>query len=101
MRKTSLAQLFNGRGKFIKTVRLNIPKVKRIHEEHSKKREKIQRKHAKKQHKTRKILNKYSRREKRRVEDYLHKISSIIVSEAVKYNAKIVMKNLKVHMKLS
>jgi len=43
----------------------------------------------------RKILKKYSGREKRRVEDYLHKISSIIVAEAVKYNAKIVMENLK------
>jgi len=44
MRKTSLAQLFGGRGKFIKTVRLNISKVKRIHKEHLKKREKIQKK---------------------------------------------------------
>ncbi|MCD6502874.1 MAG: IS200/IS605 family accessory protein TnpB-related protein [Euryarchaeota archaeon] len=43
----------------------------------------------------RKILKKYSRRKKRRVEDYLHKVSSIIVSEAVKYNAKIVMEDLK------
>ncbi|MHA1581209.1 MAG: IS200/IS605 family accessory protein TnpB-related protein [Candidatus Baldrarchaeia archaeon] len=45
--------------------------------------------------KMRKFLKKYSGREKRRVEDYLHKVSSIIVSEAVKYNAKIVMENLK------
>jgi len=79
----------------IKTVRLDIYKVKRIHDEHSKKREKIQKKLAKKPHKMRKILKKYSGREKRRVEDYLHKISSIIVSEAVKCNAKIVMENLK------
>ncbi len=87
--------IFDEKGDVIKTVRLDIYKVKRIHDEHSKKREKIQKKLAKKPHKMRKILKKYSGREKRRVEDYLHKISSIIVSDAVKYNAKIVMENLK------
>ena len=87
--------LFDERGEVIKTVRLDIYKVKRIHDEHSKKRGKIQKKLAKKPLKMRKILRKYSRREKRRVEDYLHKVSSIIVSEAVKYNAKIVMENLR------
>jgi len=87
--------IFNEGGEVVKIVRLDIYKVKRIHDEHSKKREKIQKKLAKKPHKMRKILKKYSGREKRRVEDYLHKISSIIVSEAVKYNAKIVMENLK------
>ncbi|MHC1600114.1 MAG: RNA-guided endonuclease InsQ/TnpB family protein [Candidatus Methanospirareceae archaeon] len=87
--------IFDEKGDVIKTVRLDIYKVKRIHDEHSKKREKIQKKLAKKPHKMRKILKKYSRREKRRIEDYLHKISSIIVSEAVKYNAKIVMEDLK------
>ena len=76
-------------------MRLDIYKVKIIHDEHSKKRGKIQKKLAKNPLKMRKILRKYSGREKRRVEDYLHKISSIIVSEAVKYNAKIVMENLK------
>jgi len=87
--------LFDEGGEVIKTVRLDIYKVKRIHDEHSKKREKIQKKLVKKPLKMRKILRKYSGREKRRVEDYLHKISSIIVSEAVKYNAKIVMENLR------
>ena len=87
--------IFNEGGEVVKTVRLDIYKVKRIHDEHSKKREKIQKKLAKKPHRMRKILKKYSGREKRRVEDYLHKISSIIVSDAVKYNAKIVMEGLK------
>ncbi len=87
--------IFNEGGEVVKTVRLDIYKVKRIHDEHSKKREKIQKKLAKKPHRMRKILKKYSGREKRRVEDYLHKVSSIIVSEAVKYNAKIVMEDLK------
>jgi len=87
--------IFNERGEVIKTVRLDIYKVKRIHDEHSKKREKIQKKLAKKPHKMRKILKKYSGREKRRVEDYLHKVSAIIVSEAKKYKVKIVMENLK------
>jgi putative transposase len=87
--------IFDERGDVIKTVRLDVYKVKRIHDEHSKKREKIQKKLAKKPHKIRKILKKYSGREKRRVEDYLHKVSAIIVSEAVRYNAKIVMENLK------
>jgi len=59
------------------------------------KEKRFRKKLAKKPHKIGKILKKYSRREKRRVEDYLHKISSIIVSEAVKYNAKIVMEDLK------
>ncbi len=87
--------IFNEGGEIIKTVRLDIYKVKRIHDEHSKKREKIQKKLAKKPHRMRKILKKYSGREKRRVGDYLHKISGIIVSDAVKYNAKIVMEDLK------
>jgi len=87
--------IFDERGDVIKTVRLDIYKIKRMHDEHSKKREKIQKKLAKKPMKMRKILRKYSGREKRRAEDYLHKVSSIIVSEAVKYNAKIVMENLK------
>jgi len=87
--------LFDEGGEVIKTVRLDIYKVKRIHDEHSKKREKIQKKLTKKPMKMRKILRKYSGREKRRVEDYLHKVSSMITSEAVKYNAKIVMENLK------
>ncbi len=86
--------LFDEGGEVIKTVRLDIYKVKRIHDEHSKKREDSE-KLAKKPMKMRKILRKYSGREKRRVGDYLHKISSIIVSEAVKYNAKIVMENLR------
>ena len=43
----------------------------------------------------RKILKKYSGREKRRVEDFLHKVSAIIISEALKYNTKIIMENLK------
>ena len=79
----------------IKTVKLDIYKVKRIHDEHSKKREKIQKKLARKPLKMRKILRKYSGREKRRIEDYLHKVSAIIVSEAKRYNAKVVMENLK------
>ena len=87
--------IFDEKGDVIKTVRLDIYKVKRIHDEHSKKREKIQKKLTKKPIKMRKILKKYSGREKRRIEDYLHKVSAIIVSEAVKYNAKIVMENLK------
>ena len=87
--------IFNENGEVIKTVRLDIYKVKRNHDEHSKKREKIQRKHAKKPQKTREILRKYSGREKRRIEDYLHKISAIIVSEAIRYKAKIVMENLR------
>ena len=87
--------VFNENGEVIKTVRLDIYKVKRIHDEHSKKREKIQRKFAKKPHKMGKILKKYSGRERRRIEDILHKVSAIIVREAVKYNAKIVMENLK------
>jgi len=87
--------IFNENGEVIKTVRLDIYKVKRIHDEHSKKREKIQRKLAKKPHKMGKILKKYSGRERRRIEDFLHKVSAIIVREAVKYNAKIVMENLK------
>jgi len=87
--------IFNKNGEVIKTVRLDIYKVKRIHDEHSKKREKIQKKLAKKPIKMRKILRKYSGREKRRIEDFLHKVSAIIVSEALKYNAKIVMENLK------
>ncbi len=87
--------IFNENGEVIKTVRLDIYKVKRIHDEHSNKRGKIQKKLAKKPIKMRKILKKYSGREKRRVEDYLHKISSIIVTNAVKYNAKLVMEDLK------
>ena len=87
--------IFDEKGEILKTIRLDIYKVKRIHDEHSKKREKIQRKLAKKLYKMRKILKKYSGREKRKVEDYLHKVSAIIVSEAVRYNAKIVMENLK------
>jgi len=87
--------IFNERGEVVNTVRLDIYKVKRIHDEHSKKREKIQEKLAKKPIKKRKILKRYSGREKRRVEDYLHKTSSIIVREAVKYNAKVVIENLK------
>ncbi|HIP58505.1 MAG TPA: hypothetical protein EYH00_04295, partial [Archaeoglobus profundus] len=31
----------------------------------------------------------------KRVKNFLHKVSAIIVSEALKYNAKIVMENLK------
>ena len=87
--------IFDEKGEILKTIRLDIYKVKRIHDEHSKKREKIQRKLAKKLYKMRKILKKYSGREKRRVEDYLHKVSAIIVSKAVRYNARIVMENLK------
>ena len=87
--------IFNNDGEVIKTVRLDIYKVKRIHDEYSKKREKIQKKLAKKPRKMRELLRKHSGREKRRVEDYLHKVSTIIISEAVRYNAKIVMENLK------
>lgn len=87
--------VFNENGEVVKTVRLDIYKVKRIHDEHSKKREKIQRKLAKKPLKMRRILRKYYGREKRRAEDFLHKISTIVVREAVKYNAKIVMEDLR------
>ncbi len=86
--------IFDKDGKVIKTVRLDIYKVKRIHDEYSKKRQKIQKKLAKKPIKMRKILKKYSGREKRRVENFLHKVSKIIVREAEKYNAKIIMENL-------
>jgi len=79
----------------IKTLRLDIYKVKRIHDEYSKKRERIQRKLAKKPLKMRRILTKYSEREKRRVNDLLHKVSCLIVKEADRYNAKIVMEDLK------
>jgi len=87
--------IFDTNGNILKTVRFDIYKVKRIHENFSKKREKIQKKLAKKPLKMRKILRKYSKREKRRVEDYLHKVSMIIVSKAKKYRSKIVMENLK------
>ncbi len=68
--------------------------MKRIHDEYSKKKQKIQKKLAKKPIKMRNILKKYSGREKRRVENFLHKASKIIVREAEKYNAKIIMENL-------
>ena len=87
--------IFDLNGNVIKTIRLDIYKAKRIHDNYSKKREKIQKKLAKKPLKMRKILRKYSGREKRRIEDYLHKVSTIVVSEAKKYNSKIVMENLK------
>lgn len=51
-------------GDVVKTVRLDIYKMKRIHDEYSKKREKIQRKLAKKPRKMREVLRKYSGREK-------------------------------------
>lgn len=76
--------IFDNNGNVIKTVRLDIYKVKRIHDEYSKKREKIQRKLAKKPQKMREVLKKYYGREK---ED-LHKVSAIIISEALKYNTK-------------
>jgi len=87
--------IFDLSGNVLKTVRLDIYKAKRIHDNYSKKREKIQKKLAKKPLKMRKILQKYSGREKRRIEDYLHKVSAIVVSQAKKYNSKIVMENLK------
>ncbi|HIP63204.1 MAG TPA: hypothetical protein EYH04_03715 [Archaeoglobus profundus] len=58
--------IFDNNGNVIKTVRLDIYKVKRIHDEYSKKREKIQRKLAKKPQKMREVLKKYYGREKRR-----------------------------------
>ena len=87
--------IFDLNGNVLKTVRLDIYKAKRIHDNYSKKREKIQKKLVKKPLKMRKILQKYSGKEKRRIEDYLHKVSAIVVSEAEKYNSKIVMENLK------
>ena len=87
--------IFDLSGNVLKTVRLDIYKAKRIHDNYSKKREKIQKKLAKKPLKMKKVLQKYSGREKRRIEDYLHKVSAIIISQAKKYNSKIVMENLK------
>ncbi len=72
--KNVIYSIFDERGEIIKTVRLDIY-VKRMHNEYSKKREKIQKKLAKKPYKMRKILRKYSKREKRRIEDYLRKVS--------------------------
>ncbi|MHA1595140.1 MAG: hypothetical protein ACTSXJ_10670 [Candidatus Baldrarchaeia archaeon] len=40
-------------------------------------------------------MKKYSGREKRRVKDHPHKVSAIIISEAMKRNAKIIMEDLK------
>jgi len=87
--------IFDENGEVIKTIRLDIYKVKRIHDEYSKKREKIQGKLARKPLKMREISRKYSGREKRKIENYLHKISAMIVSEAVRYKAKIVMEDLR------
>ena len=86
--------IFDKDGNIVKTIRLDVYMLKRIHENFSKKREKIQKKLANKPMKLKTLMKKYSGREKRKVEDYLHKISKFLVSEALKYNAKIVMEDL-------
>jgi putative transposase len=86
--------IFDKDGNIVKTIRLDVYMLKRIHENFSKKREKIQKKLANKPMKLKTLMKKYSGREKRKVEDYLHKISKFLVSEALKHNAKIVMEDL-------
>ena len=86
--------IFDKDGNVVKTIRSDVYMLKRIHENFSKKREKIQKKLANKPMKLKTLMKKYSGREKRKVEDYLHKISKFLVSEALKYNAKIVMEDL-------
>ncbi len=93
--KNATYSVFDLHGNILKTVMLDIYVAKRIHDNYSKKREKIQKKLSKKPLKMRKVLQKYSGREKRRIEDYLHKVSSIIISEAKIHSAKIVMEDLK------
>ncbi|AAB98747.1 TPA: IS200/IS605 family element transposase accessory protein TnpB [Methanocaldococcus jannaschii] len=86
--------IFDKDGNVIKTTRLDVYKLKRIHENFSKKREKIQKKLSNKPMKLKTLMEKYSGREKRKVEDYLHKISKFLISEALKYNVKILMEDL-------
>ena len=87
--------VFDRNGNIIKSVRLDIYKVKRIHENYSRKRQKIQEKLAKKPKKLKEVMHKYSGRERRKIEDYLHKVSVFIVREATRYNAEIIMEDLK------
>jgi len=79
----------------IKTVRLDIYKVKRIHDEHSKKRQRIQEKLSKKPKVMKKVLIKYKGREKRRIENLLHCASKFILRDALKFSSEIVLENLK------
>ncbi len=77
-------------GNVVKSVRLDIYKVKRIHENYSKKRQKIQEKLAKKPKKFKEIMSKYSGREKLKII-----CTRFQCLKKLRNNAEIVMEDLK------
>ena len=72
--------IFDNNGNVIKTVRLDIYKVKRIHDEEKRFRGNLLKSHKK--------WEKYWKSIMVEKKEDLHKVSAIIISEALKYNTK-------------
>jgi putative transposase len=76
-------------------VNIDLSEVKRIHDCYFEKRRNIQRKLAKKPRVKKRILLKYRERERRRINDYLHKVSKKVAEYITQNRLETIFENLK------
>jgi len=87
---TNITALINGR-----VVRYDLKKLYHIHRVYEEKRRKIQRLSKHKPKTAKRLMEKYSRRERNRAKDFMHKLTGKIVEELVKVKSGAILEDLK------
>ena len=87
---TNITALIDG-----KVVRYNLKQLYHIHEVYEKKRRKIQRLSKRKPRTGRRLMEKYSKRERNRAKDFMHKLTTKIARELSKARSGAILENLK------